>query len=44
MQEIIEIIKTYKEDNPHVYITESMIKAVIEENIDLIISDIRKDI
>lgn len=44
MQEIIEIIKTYKEDHPEVYITNSMIKAVIEENIDLIISDIRKDI
>ena len=44
MEEIREIIETYKEDHPEVYITNSMIKAVIEENIDLIISDIRKDI
>lgn len=44
MEEIRGIIETYKEDHPEVYITNSMIKAVIEENIDLIISDIRKDI
>lgn len=44
MQEIIEIIKTYKEDNPHVYITESMIKAIIEENIDIFIKEIKDNI
>ena len=44
MQEIIEIIKTYKEDHPHVYITESMIKAVIEENIELLIKEISEEI
>ena len=44
MQEIIEIIKTYKEDNPEVYITESMIKAVIEENIELLIKEISEEI
>lgn len=44
MQEIIEIIKTYKEDNPHVYITSSMIQAVIEENIELLIKEISEEI
>lgn len=44
MQEIIEILKTYKEDHPEVYITESMIKAVIEDNIDIFIKEIKENI
>ena len=35
---------TYKEDNPHVYITDDMIKGVIEDNIDELIKEIREEI
>ena len=44
MEEIITIIETYKEDHPEVVITDDMIKGVIEENIDLIIKEIRKEV
>lgn len=44
MEKIIFDIETYKEDNPHVYITDDMIKAVIEDNIDELIKQIRKEI
>jgi hypothetical protein len=44
MERLIEIINIYKEDNPHVYITDSMIQAVIEDNIEELIKEIRKEI
>ena len=44
MEKILFEIVTYKEDNPHVYITDGMIKGVIEENIDELIKEIREEI
>ncbi len=44
MEKIIFEIVTYKEDNPHVYITDDMIKSVIEENIDELIKEIKEEI
>ena len=44
MEKILFDIETYKEDNPHGYITDDMIKAVIEDNIDELIKEIRKEI
>lgn len=44
MEKILFEIETYKEDNPHVYITDDMIKAVIEDNIDELIKEIREEI
>lgn len=44
MEKILFEIETYKEDNPHVYITDDMIKGVIEENIDELIKEIREEI
>lgn len=44
MEKIICDIETYKEDNPHVYITDDMIKGVIEDNIDELIKEIREEI
>lgn len=44
MEKILFDIETYKEDNPHVYITDDMIKGVIEDNIDELIKEIRKEI
>lgn len=44
MEKILFDIETYKEDNPHVYITDDMIKAVIEDNIDDLIKEIREEI
>ena len=44
MEKIIFDIETYKEDNPHVYITDDMIKAVIEDNVEELIKEIRKEI
>lgn len=44
MEKIIMDIITYKEDNPHVYITDDMIKGVIEDNIDELIKEIREEI
>lgn len=44
MEKILFDIETYKEDNPHVYITDDMIKAVVEDNIDELIKEIREEI
>lgn len=44
MEKILFDIETYKEDNLHVYITDDMIKAVIEDNIDELIKEIREEI
>jgi hypothetical protein len=44
MNNIIGIIQTYKEDNPHVIITDDMIKEVIEENINELIKEIKEEL
>lgn len=44
MEKILFDIETYKEDNPHVYITDDMIKGAIEVNIDELIKEIREEI
>ena len=44
MDNIIGIIQAYKEDNPHVIITDDMIKSVIEENMDELIKEIKEEL
>lgn len=44
MNDIIGIIQAYKEDNPHVIITDDMIKEVIEENIEELVKEIKEDL
>ena len=41
---IIWIIQTYKEDNPHVIITDDMIKGVIEENIEELVKEVKEEL
>ena len=40
MEEILELIEIYKEDNPTAVITRDMIEELIEEYKDLLISEI----
>ena len=44
MNNIIGIIQTYKEDTPHVIITDDMIKEVIEENIEELVKEIKEEL
>ena len=44
IDEIINIIQTYKEDNPHVVITDFMIKEIIEENMEELIKEIEEEL
>lgn len=44
MNNIIGMIQAYKEDNPHVIITDDMIKEVIEENIEELVKEIKEDL
>ena len=44
IDEIISMIQAYKEDHPHLTITDDMIKDLIEENIDKIIEEIKEEI
>lgn len=44
MENIIGMIQAYKEDNPHVIITEDMIKSVIEENIDELVKEVKEEL
>lgn len=44
MEEIVSIIQTYIEDHPGVYITDDMIKGAIEENIELLIKEIKENL
>lgn len=44
IDEIINMIQAYKEDNPQVVITEFMIKEIIEENIDNLIKEIKEEL
>ena len=42
MEYIEDIIKAYKEDNPHIYITDEMIKEIIEENLDILVKEVKE--
>jgi len=44
MDNIIEIIQTYKEDNPHITITDDMIKEIIEQNIDELVKEVKEEL
>lgn len=44
MESIIMQIEAYKEDHPQIVITDDIIKGVIEENIDILIEEIRKEV
>lgn len=44
MDNVIEVIQTYKEDHPEVIITDDMIKAIIVDYIDDLVEEIRKEI
>lgn len=44
MEEIIEVIKTFKEDHPHIVITQQMIKDIIDEYKDKLAEEIQKEL
>ena len=44
IDEIINMIQAYKEDNPEVVITDDMIKEIIEENIEKLIEEIKEEL
>lgn len=43
IDEIVMSMVTYNEDNPHVYITEEMIRGLIEEKMDELIKEIKDE-
>lgn len=44
VDEIINDIRVYKEDNPHIVITDFMIKEIIEENMEELIKEIEEEL
>ena len=44
MNNIIEMIQAYKEDNPHIIITDDMIKEIIEQSIDELVKEIKENL
>lgn len=44
MDNIIGIIRTYKEDNPHIIITDDMIKEIILQSIDELVKEIKEEL
>ena len=44
MDNIIGIIQAYKEDNPHVIITDDMIKEIILQSIDELVKEIKENL
>lgn len=44
IDEIINMIQAYKEDNPHIVITDDMIKEIIEENMEKLIKEIKEEL
>lgn len=44
MDNIIGIIQAYKEDNPHVIITDDMIKEIILQSIDELVKEVKEDL
>ena len=43
MEEIVFEIKTLMEDKPHLILTDDIIKGYIEENIDLLVEEIKRE-
>ena len=44
MDNIIGIIQAYKEDNPHVIITDDMIKEIILQSIDELVKEVKEEL
>lgn len=44
MNDIIGIIQAYKEDNPHVIITDDMIKEIILQSIDKLVKEVKEEL
>ena len=44
IEQIISDIQTYKEDNPHLVITDDEIKDLIEENMEKLIKEIEEEL
>jgi hypothetical protein len=44
MDNIIGIIQAYKEDNPHVIITDDMIKEIILQSIDKLVKEVKEEL
>ena len=44
MEEIISILVELKEDKPHLVITDNLIKQYIEDNIDLLVEEIKEEV
>lgn len=44
MDNIIGMIQAYKEDNPHIVITDEMIKEIIEQSIDELVKEIKESL
>lgn len=43
IENIVNSMVAYNEDNPHVYITDEMIRKIIEDNMDELIKEIKED-
>ena len=44
MEEIIEMLIALKEDKPELVLTDDIIRNYIEDNIDLLVEEIRKEV
>lgn len=44
MDNIIGIIQTFKEDNPHAIITDDMIKEIILQSIDKLVKEVKEEL
>ncbi len=44
MEEIIGKLIALKEDKPHIYLTDDIIKEYIEEDIELLIKEVKKEV
>ena len=44
MEDLIFQIQTYMEDNPHIVITDDMIKSFLEENMDKLVEEVKDNL
>ena len=44
MDNVIGMLQAYKEDNPHITITDDMIKEIIEQNIDELVKEVKGEL
>lgn len=44
IDEIINMIQVYKEDNPHIVITDEMIKELVNDYMNAIIKEIKEEL